>query len=154
MVHANDAYANGYAEGLRKNGPTANVTVAVSASFESNDPSTHSDAVVAVKQAGVNIVIGLAFDTDFLGIAKLAQEQGIYGPGYAWILSDGTTRSAANQAPNFGLSSTEAASMMSGLVTFFASPAGSPGYARFLSDWSTHVDADCDNSFFDVSEWK
>ena len=80
-------HSNSYAEGLRTNSGSRGLTLVVSSSYEYQDRSTYLGAVLAVRDSGVNVTVGVAWDQDILGIVR---DQDILGTSLAsmqsWII--------------------------------------------------------------------
>ena len=154
VMHVNDDYANNYARGMRDNSPTFGVTVVATASYTTNAPSTYAPAVQSLKQVGVNIVVLVAWDQDLPQIMKEAKAIGMWGQGYAWIAADAASVESSFQSGinNWGMTATESAAMLDGMLNFYASPEASAGYARFSADWATRTAAECPNPLFNATE--
>mmetsp|Transcript_27157 Transcript_27157/g.67229 ORF Transcript_27157/g.67229 Transcript_27157/m.67229 type:complete len:877 (-) Transcript_27157:365-2995(-) len=147
VLHANDAYANAYAEGLRQ---STNTTVAVAASFEVGQPETFASALDTIKVARVNIIVAIVFDGDAVEMLQQAEALGIYGADFAWITTDATTSTGAIAAAPGGDTAT-ARRLLDGLLNFYVSPQGSSGYDRFSSAWRSAEPSDCANDVFAAS---
>eukprot|EP00966_Prymnesium_polylepis_P030176 701419-Prymnesium_polylepis.1 len=78
----------------------------------------------------------------------------MWGQGYAWISSDASSVDSSFQAGinNFGMTATESASLLDGMLNFYASPEASAGYARFSADWATHTATECPNPLFTATD--
>ena len=88
VFQANEEYANNYAEGMRTNAGAAGLEVAVVASYTMQQPDTYAPAIGLLRDAGVNIIMAVAWTEDMLGLLRLAREAGILGTGFAWIVPD------------------------------------------------------------------
>jgi len=147
VLHANDAYANAYAEGLRQ---STNITVAVAASFEVGQPDTFASALDTIQVARVNIIVAIVFDGDAVEMLQQAEALGIYGPNFAWITTDATTLTGAIAAAPGGDTAT-ARRLLDGMLNFYVSPQGASGYERFSSAWRSAEPSDCANDVFEAS---
>lgn len=121
VLHANDAYANAYAEGLRQ---STDMTVALASSFEIGQSDTFGNALDAIKVSRVNIIVAIVFYGDAVLMLKQAEALGIYGAGYAWITTDATTVGGAVAAAPDGDVAT-ARRLLSSVLNFYVSPEGS-----------------------------
>jgi len=148
VVHANDGYANAYAEGLRQ---STDISVVVSSSFEREQPHTYEAALQALKAARVNIIVAIVFDADAVGLLQAARQLAIFGQGFAWITSDATTLSgAATAAITNGVPEQEAYGLLDGLLNFYVSPQRTAGFDRLTSAWTTAAASECENDAFEV----
>jgi len=154
VIHISDAYGIAFAEGLRSNSQTCGVNVRATFDFD----ELNADSIrVAVKNLalmasrdGVNIFVAISTSpTDLSTIFYEAEEQDIVGDGFAWLTTDSVNaRVAIEKAPD----QARARRLMDGAINFYASPAGSPGYARFSNAWTSSTDADCANDVFNASQ--
>ena len=153
VLHANDAYATAYAEGLRTNSVSTGLTVVASASYEKDLSSTYEKAVTIIRDSGVNVFVCIAWDQDLIGLLKLASEQGILTTGYVWLGGDTLSVGAADYAGSFAVSRDAALQMLDGLLTFLPSARGTAGYARYTAELQKHNISECENDFFNVTDY-
>lgn len=66
VLHADDAYANAYAQGLRQ---SLDITVALTASFENGKSETFGAALDQITTARTNIIVAIVFDADMVRFA-------------------------------------------------------------------------------------
>ena len=149
----NDDYANSYARGMRDNSPPNGVQVVATASYTTNDATTYGPACDSLKASGVNVVVVVAWDQDLVQILKTCKSKGLWGEGYAWISGDSASSGASFAAgADFGLTQEETASLLNGMLSFFASPESTSGFARFQTDWRRRNASDCENPLFNATD--
>ncbi|KAL3909372.1 MAG: hypothetical protein SGPRY_009452, partial [Prymnesium sp.] len=153
VLHSNDAYANSFAERLRTAAPASGVNVLSTVSYEFVVPSTYGPAVGAVRDSGANIIVGLVWSSDFIGIWQHARAQGLFGAGFVWITTDIIVASVLNgHVASAAIDQVDFASSVQGVLNIYPSPASTPGYARFTSAMRSTNSSACSNSRFTVKE--
>ena len=153
VLHSNDAYANGYVEGLRTNAGAVGLSIEVQASYEIQVESSYSAAIQLIGNSRANILVAVVWNQDLLGLAGLAQAQGIWGMGFVWIATETVSPASTLQyMTDFGLDSNAASVLLDGVLVFLASPQGTPGYARFSNTMQAANLTICSNPFFSASD--
>ena len=152
ILHANDAYASTYTENLRRSCDSRGLAVRVSASYTTQLPSTYGSAVNLLRDSGANIILGVLWDEDMLGLLQLAQEQGMVQSGYVWFLSNTATLSGAlSHGAAFGLNQDASEALLVGIFTLQPSPVGTAGFARFAAEFAAQNLSECTNEHFNVT---
>jgi len=154
VLYVNDDYGNAYNRGMRDNSHDYDVTVVASASYLKTTQASYEPACRSLKNAGVNIIVVIAWDADFAGLLQACKDIGLWGQGYAWISADSASMEGAFEAAatQWGQTPAETAELFNGMLNFFASPEATTGYKRMASLWPHFNSSDCENPFFNVSD--
>jgi ABC-type branched-subunit amino acid transport system substrate-binding protein len=90
IAYTNEDYGNGFATLFTGLARTANLTVLTQQSIELKGTSAKAkDAAYQIKDSGAKIVLYFGYLNEFETLVKEAKALGIWGPGYAWIGTDG-----------------------------------------------------------------
>eukprot|EP00966_Prymnesium_polylepis_P325115 7381097-Prymnesium_polylepis.2 len=118
-----------------------------------NDPSTYAPACENLRASGVNVIVAAVWGADLPELARLCKSHGVWGRGYAWILTEPDSPVQLLQyGATSGQTTQETAELLSGMLSFFASPMGTVGFSRFGDHWKARNASDCPNPFFNASE--
>ncbi|KAL3909371.1 MAG: hypothetical protein SGPRY_009451, partial [Prymnesium sp.] len=151
VIYESSSFGSNYNEGLRTNSASSSVTVLRSVSFTGGDRSSFRPACEALREVRVNIVVAVAYADDLALLLRACEEVGMWGPGYVWILPDSASASPSlNAAVLNGLAENETASLLNGLLSFYATPKLSDGFARLRRAFESSTAEDCENPLFDT----
>jgi ABC-type branched-subunit amino acid transport system substrate-binding protein len=141
VVHVNDAYGDSFLEGLRAaTALSSDIQVVVSASYNPGLPESMEVAVAMLEDAGVSIIICVAFEAELPLLLELAEGRGLLSRSHGWVLLD-----AILDAATLDLAF---ARRLHGMLAFsYTADAGS-GYARLNATWARLLPADCSNRLF------
>eukprot|EP00961_Rhodomonas_salina_P118601 1596905-Rhodomonas_salina.1 len=91
IIHVNDAWGRGFAQDATVAAREAGIEIAISVGFGLGDRSGTEDAIGQISQSGARVTLCAVFQSDLAAVASVADEQGMIGTGYAWVIAGYTS---------------------------------------------------------------
>ena len=129
VYRGEEEYTVAYAAGLRESLPAAGIRLVEEATINEREQQTFAPALATIKQSGANIILAIITDVQKGLFFEVAQNASMMQPPFVWITPDALTIGSANLAHR--------PSVYSGLLNFYSSAVGTPGFARFTTSWRT-----------------
>lgn len=88
VLFIDDLYGVGYSQELASLAGNLGLTVGTAQRYTSGDEDSIRNAMTNVKQAGIRVVVVIAFAADMSAILRLSEQSGTSGRGWIWITGD------------------------------------------------------------------
>ncbi|KAJ3102065.1 hypothetical protein HDU96_009771 [Phlyctochytrium bullatum] len=127
IVASQSAYGQNLANELAIQLSLKNITVILRENFF-EDALDHTQTVGNLKESLTRVIIYCGYKDAFLSMVQIAKRVGIFGPGYAWVTSDGVKLAQSLPA--------EKLQPMNGIINVFPTEGRGPLYNSLLREWS------------------
>ena len=141
-------YANGYVNVLRSAAAgSQHVTIASVYTFTSGSESDIQKQVGELAASAYNIIGLVTFDDDLLAVLRIADQHGLLGSGYVWLIGDTVSTSSPSSTadPEF------VGAAMHGMLQLEPVPYDHAGYGRLQQTFAGLSPADCSHGAFQVA---